>query len=53
MSDGIDGEKFHSETRNIEDLVKRKGKSDTSSTTTMNRTRLAIYNRNKGWEGVG
>ena len=33
MSDDTNGEKVHWETGNIEDLVKRKGISDTSSTT--------------------
>ena len=33
MSDDINREKVHMEIDNIEDLVKRKGISDTSSTT--------------------
>ena len=47
-SDSSNGEKVHGETVNIEDLIKRKGISDTNSTTALDRTRLAISNGNKG-----
>ena len=44
MHDGTNGEKVHTENRNIEDLVKRKGLSDTSSTTALGQTSLGIGN---------
>ena len=50
-SDGTNGEKFHVETENIEDLVKRKGISDMSSITALDRIRAAISNGNRGMGG--
>ena len=51
-SDSTNGEKVYRETMNIEDLVKRKRRGDTSSTSPLNRTRAPIGNGNKGMEGV-
>ena len=53
MSDSTNREKVDREARNIEDLVKRKRRGDTSSTTALDWTRSAIGNGNGGWEGVG
>ena len=50
-SDGTNGEKVHREIRNIEDLVKRKGISDTSNTNASNQTRSAIGNGKRGIGG--
>ena len=47
-SDGTNGEKVHRETKNIEDLVKRKTISDTSSTTALDQTRASVGNGNRG-----
>ena len=52
MSDSTNREKVGREARNIEDLVKRKRRGDTSSTTALDRTRSAIGNSNGGM-GVG
>ena len=51
MSDGTNEEKVHKETKNIEDLVKRKGISDTSNTTALDQIRSAIRNSNRGMGG--
>ena len=51
-SDCMNEEKVHRETKKIEVLVKRKGRSDTSSTTSLDHTRSAIENGNGGWEGA-
>ena len=50
-SDGTNEEKVHKETKNIEDLVKRKGNSDTSNTTALDQIRSAIRNSNRGMGG--
>ena len=50
-SDGTNGEKVHREIENIEDLVKRKRISDTSSTMALDRTRVPISNGNRGMRG--
>ena len=50
-SDDTNGEKVHRETGNIEDLVKRKRISNTSSTTALDRTRVVIGNGNRGMGG--
>ena len=47
-SDDTNEEKVHRETGKIEDLVKRKGISDTSSTMALDRTRTIIGNSNWG-----
>ena len=48
MSDGTIGENLHKETRDIHDLVKRKGMSDISNIKALERTRLTIDNSNGG-----
>ena len=50
-SDDNNGKKVHKEIRNIEDLVKKKGISDTSSTMALDRTRSAIGNDDRGMRG--
>ena len=45
-SDSTNREKVDREARNIEDVVKRKRRGDTSSTTALDRTRSAIGNGN-------
>ena len=45
-SDSTNREKVDRKARNIEDLVKRKGRGDTSSATALDRTRSAIGNGN-------
>ena len=52
MNNSTNREKVYHKTRNIEDLVKRKRRGDTS-TTALDRTRSTIGNGNGGWEGVG
>ena len=51
MSDDINVEEVHRETRYIEDLAKRKRISDMSSTVALDRTRAAIDNGNIGMGG--
>ena len=51
-SDNTNREKVDRETRNIEDLVKRKRRGDTSSTTALDWTKSTIVNGNGGM-GVG
>ena len=51
MSDGNNREKVHKETKNIEDLVKRKRISDTSSTMALVWTRYAICNNKRRMRG--
>ena len=50
-SDSTNREKVDREARNIEDLVKRKRRGDTSSTTALDWTRSEMVTG--GWEGVG
>ena len=50
-SDHTNREKVDRETRNIEDLVKRKRRANTSNTTALDRTRSAIDNGNGGIGG--
>ena len=50
-SDITNREKVYRETRNIEDLVKRKRRGDASSTTALDRIRSAINNGNGGMGG--
>ena len=50
-SDSTNREKVDRKTRNIEDLVKRKRRGDTSSTTALDRTRSAVGNGNGGMGG--
>ena len=50
-SDGTNGEKIYMETKNIDDLVKRKRRGDMSSTMALDRTRSAISNSNEGMGG--
>ena len=49
--DDTNEEKIHRETKNIEDLVKRKGISDKSSIMSLDRTRSASGNGNKEMRG--
>ena len=51
MSDSTNREKVDGEARNIEDLVKRKRRGDTISTTALDRTRSTIGNGNGGMGG--
>ena len=50
-SDSTNREKDVREAKNIEDLVKRKRRGDTSSTTALDQTRSAIGNGNGGMGG--
>ena len=50
--DSTNREKVDREAKNIEDLVKRKRRGDTSSTTALDKTRSAIGNGN-GRDGRG
>ena len=50
-SDSSSREKVDKEARNIEDLVKRKRRGDTSSTTALDQARSAIGNGNRGMGG--
>ena len=47
-SDGTNRENVHMEIRNIKDLVKKKGRGDTNSTTALDRIGSTIYNGNGG-----
>ena len=47
-SDSTNRDKVDMEARNIKDLVKRKRRGDTSSTTALDRTRSTISNGNGG-----
>ena len=51
MSDSTNREKVDGEARNVEDLVKRKRRGDTSNTTALDRIRSAISNGNGGMGG--
>ena len=50
-SNDTNGEKGYKKTRNIEDLMKRKGIRDTRSTTSLDKTRAAVDNGNRGMGG--
>ena len=50
-SDSTNREKVYRETKNIEDLVKRKRRGNTSSTMALDWTRSAIENGNGGMGG--
>ena len=52
-SDSTNEEKVYNETKNMKDLVKRKRRGDTSSTTALDRTRSGIDNTMGRGEGVG
>ena len=46
--DGPNEEKVHKEITNIEDLMKRKGRSEANHIIALNRTRSTIGNGNRG-----